>query len=165
MTLAPYQRKTRAEIYQTARSFTVHRRPQEAIRIIDQYLSQVDSMDARLLVLKGNILESQGSFAPAKKVYEAAIRADPTNTQALTDLGGYYAESRRTYGKALKCLNKAIRILQGGGFIDNLEGEYVAACTEKASLLVKLRRPQKALELIVDGLQKFPTSRLLSDSL
>jgi tetratricopeptide (TPR) repeat protein len=165
MTSVPYQRKTRAEIDQTARRLTVNRKPQEALRMIDQYLSEVDSTDARLLVLKGNILESQGGFVPAKKMYEAAIRIDPNNTQALTDLGEYYAESRRTYGKALECLNKAIRVLHGGGFIDNLEDEYVAACTEKASLLVKLRRPQKALEIIVDGLQKFPTSRLLSDSL
>lgn len=160
-----YQHMTRAEIDQTARRLTVNRKPQEAIKIIDQYLSQVGDMDSRLLVLKGNILESQGKFALAKKMYEEAIRADPNNTEALTDLGEHYADSRRTYGKALQYFNKAIRVLQGGKFVDNFEDEYVAAYTEKASLLVKLRRPKEALEVIVDGLQRFPTSRLLSDSL
>ena len=160
-----YQHMTRAEIDQTARRLTVNRKPQEAIKIIDQYLSQVGDMDSRLLVLKGNILESQGRFALAKKMYEAAIRVDPNNTEALTDLGEHYADSSRSYGKALQYFNKAIRVLQGGKFVDNFEDEYVAAYTEKASLLVKLRRPKEALEVIVNGLQRFPTSRLLSDSL
>ncbi len=165
MTPVPYQHKVRAEIDRAARRLTVNRKPQEALKIIDQYLSEIDSADARLLLLKGNILESQARFAQAKKMYEAAIRVDPNNTQALTDLGECYAESRRSYTKALKCFNKAIRILQGGGFTDDLEDEYVTACTEKASLLVKLRRPEEALNVIVNGLQKFPMSRLLSDSL
>lgn len=159
------RQKARTEIERIARRLTANRKPQEAVRIIDQYLSAIDGGDARLLVLKGNILESQGKFAPAKKMYEVAIRVDPTHTQALTDLGEYYAESRQSYPKALKYLNKAICILQGGEFIDNLEDEYVAACTAKASLLIKLRRPKEALKIIVNGLQRFPSSRLLSDSL
>lgn len=165
MAAVRYQHMTRAEIYQTARHLTFNRKPQEAIKIIDQYLSQVGGMDSRLLVLKGNILETQGRFAPAKKVYEAAIRVDPNNTQALTDLGEYYANSRRFYRKALQYFNKAILVLQCGKFIDNFEDEYIAAYTEKASLLVKLRRPKEALEVIVNALQRFPASCLLSDSL
>jgi len=165
MTSAAYRHRTRAETDQAARRLTINGKPQEALKVIDQYLSEVDGTDAQLLVLKGNVLESQGRFTPAKKMYEAAIRVDPNNTQALTDLGEYYAESRRSYSKALQYLNKAIRILQDSGLTDDLEDNYVAACTEKASLLVKLRRPEEALKVIVDGLQRFPTSRLLSDSL
>lgn len=165
MSLRVRQNKKRNEIDRAARDLTVNHQPQKALRLIDQYLSASEAKDVGLLVLKGNIFESQGKFAAAKEVYEATIKIDPSNTQALIDLGEYHAESRRHYNKALGYFNRAISILQRGRFIGNLEDEYVDACTGKASLLVKLRKPREALEVIVDGLKRFPTSRLLSDSL
>lgn len=159
------KKKKRDTVDRTARHLVVNRQPHKALRLIDEYLSTINRNDVRLLVLKGNIYDSQGKFAEAKKAYDKAIRIDPNNTHALIDLGEYYAFCGHDYRKALRHFDKVLHLLESGRYGDNQEEAYVEACSEKASILLKLGRVREALKCIVRGLERFPTSRLLSDSL
>lgn len=165
MFTAAQKRRKKKEIDRIARHLATNHQPQKAIERIDTYLRDIDSTDVELLVLKGNIYDSRGMFSEAKKTYETVLHIEPHNIKALTDLGEYYSCCEHDYRRALRYFDRALHLLGSRKFHADQENEFVDVCTEKASALIEFRQPLEALKCVVEGLRKFPTSTLLSDSL
>lgn len=149
-------------VFRTARSLAVGGEPADALDLIDQYLQQEDENDVDLLLLKSNIFEMSGKFAQAAKISRLILQIVPDDALALMDLGDYYqALSKPNYRKALQYYDQALRFVDAGRFHYDEEDEFLDACSRKADTLLALQRPTAALQCIVEGLQKYPTSLLL----
>ncbi|MGE0642540.1 MAG: tetratricopeptide repeat protein [Nitrospira sp.] len=163
--LAVAQKRRKKEIIRVARQFAINHQPKKAVEQIDMYLSTVDSTDTELLVLKGNIYDSQGKFSEARKMYETVLGIEPNNILALTDLGEYFSCCKHDYRRALRYFDKALDLLESRKYHPNQESELVDVCVEKISALLSLGQPVEALKCILRGLEKFPASERLVDSL
>lgn len=153
-------------VFRTARRLAADGDPGGALNIIDKYLQQEDENDVDLLLLKSNIFEMTGKFAQAAKISHLILQIIPDDTLALIDLGDYYKALRKpNYRKALQYYNQALRLVHIGRFHYDKKEEFLDACEGKADILLTLQRPLAALQCLVDGLRKYPTSLILGKML
>lgn len=152
--------------FRTARRLAVDGEPANALKVIDSYLQQEGENDVDLLLLKSNIFEMTGKFSQAATISRLILQIAPDDPLALIDLGDYYKAFRKPgYRKALGYYNRALRLVAAGQFHYDKEDEFLDACKGKADILLALQRPKAALQCLIDGLQKYPTSLPLGELL
>jgi tetratricopeptide (TPR) repeat protein len=137
---------------------------ESAIRLIDGHHAGRRRRDPDLLVLKGNVLGSEGDFRGAACAYAQALRVDPRHPRALLDQGDLLASSSRSKAvtkRALRRFRMALRAIEDRGNPRRFAEEFIDASLGATDALRALGRPREAIVVVARGLVRHPDDERL----